>query len=85
MRPSLHLMARREAAIVDALRLGEGRRSAVLLQPGLFDRRAERAAAAQALVLDEAVRKAALHLSRLHRLDHLHADRPAIVFGIAFR
>ena len=85
IRPSLHLVARREEAILDALRLRQARLSADLLQPGLFDRRAERAAAAQASIVDDAVQKAAAHLSRLHRLGHLRADRPVIVFGIAFR
>ena len=78
-------MIRREGAITEALRLRQARLSAGLLQPGLFDRRAERAAAAQASVVDDAVQKSAVHLLRLHRLDHLHADRRAIVFGVAFR
>jgi hypothetical protein len=85
IRPSLDLMIRREGALINALRLRQARLSAGLLQPGLFDRRAERAAAARASVVDDAVQRSAVHVSRLHRLDHLRADSRAIVFGIAFR
>ncbi len=83
--PSLLLMTRREKAIVDALRGRHARLSADLLQPGLFDRRAERAAAAQASVVDCAVQKSIARLARLGRLGDLHEDSRAIVFGIAFR
>jgi hypothetical protein len=83
--PSLLLMTRREEAIVDALRGRHARLSADLLQPGLFDRRAERVAAARASVVDEAVQKSIARLARLGRLGDLREDRRAIVFGIAFR
>jgi len=85
IRPSLILLTGREEAIVDALRLEHARLSACLLQPGLFDRRAERAAAAQAVILDEAVQRSVARLTILGRLGHLREDGRTIVFGIAFR
>jgi superfamily II DNA or RNA helicase len=81
----LDLAARREHAIVAALCEGHARLSATLLQPGLFDRRAERAAAAQASRVEEAVEKSRarlLALARAHRLQPAGRD---LVFGVAFR
>jgi hypothetical protein len=77
-------MASREQAIADALRLRHARIAASLLQPGLFDRRTERAAAAQAFVVGATVQKSIVRLALLDRLRHLREDSRAIVFGIAF-
>ncbi len=85
LRASLLLMTRREQAIADALRLRHARLSAGLLQPGLFDRRAERAASAQASVVDQALGRSMARLMLLERLAHLREDTRAIAFGIAFR
>ena len=78
-------MTRRENAIVDALRRRHARLSAGLVQPGLFDRRAERAAAAQASLVDSAVQTSIVRLARLGRLSDLREDNRAIVFRIDFR
>jgi hypothetical protein len=78
-------MAHREKAIADALRLRHARIAVSLLQQGLFDRRTERAAAAQAFVVGTTVQKSIVRLALLDRLRHLREDRRAVVFGIAFR
>jgi superfamily II DNA or RNA helicase len=82
---SLHLMTRREKAIIDALRMRHARLSAGLLQPGLFDRRAERAATAQTSLVDAAVQKSIARLALFDRLSDLREDSRSIVFGIDFR
>jgi hypothetical protein len=51
----------------------------------LFDRRAERTAAAQAARVEEAVERSHARLSTLDRLRHLRADEQSVVFGVAFR
>jgi len=56
-----------------------------VFQPGLFDRRAERTAAAQAARVEEAVERSHARLSTLDRLRHLRADEQSVVFGVAFR
>jgi superfamily II DNA or RNA helicase len=81
----LNLAIRREEAMVDALHDSHARLSAALLQPGLFDRRAERAAAAQAARVHEAVERSRIRLSRLARWRCLRADGQTVLFGIAFR
>ena len=63
----LDLATRREEAIARALRESHARLSAVLLQPGLFGRHAERAAAAQTSRVDEAVAKSHARLTMLDR------------------
>jgi hypothetical protein len=78
-------MVHREKAIADALRTRHARIAAGLLQPGLFDRRAERAAAAQTFVVEAAVQKSIVRLALLDRLKHLCEDSRAVVFGVAFR
>jgi hypothetical protein len=78
-------MEHRETAIADALRLRQARIAASLLQPGLFDRRTERAAAAQAFVVRATVQKSIARLALLDRLRYLREDSRAVVFGIAFR
>ena len=60
---------RRERAILEALHDEQGRLAALLLQPGLFDRRSDRAAEAQRRIADAAV-------ARGHqRLEDLNARR----------
>ena len=83
--PWLQLSRRREAAIADALRESHARLSAGLLQPGLFDRRAERAAAAQATRVDEALERSRTRVDALDRLRRLHCGKRHAVFGIRFR
>ena len=81
----LDLAARREDAIVATLHESHARLSATLLQPGLFDRRAERAAAAQAARVEEAVRKSLARQTLLARARRLHAADCDLVFGVTFR
>jgi hypothetical protein len=83
--PWLTLATRREEAIVAALRESHARLSVALLQPGLFDRRVERAAAAQAARVDEAVAKSRLRLEMLARWWCLQADERRLLLGVAFR
>ena len=81
----LDLAARREDAIVAGLRESDARLAAALLQPGLFDRRAERAASAQASRVDEAVQRSRARQALLARARRLHAADRAVIFGVAFR
>jgi hypothetical protein len=60
----------RELAIADELHRRAARMGALMLQPGLFDRRAERAAASQSIVLVEAQARCDARLADLRR----HAD-----------
>ena len=81
----LELVRRREEAIVRALRDSHARLSAELLQPGLFDRRAERAAAAQAARVDEAMVTSRVRLDALERLRRLRCGERRLLFEIRFR
>ena len=83
--PWLELSLRREEAIVRALRERHARLSAGLLQPGLFDRRAERAAAAQAARVDEAMVKSRVRLDALEWLRRLRCGERRLLFEIRFR
>ncbi len=78
-------MMHREEAIAGALRLRHARIAAGVLQPGLFDRRTEHVATAQAVIVEAAVRKSIARLALLGRLRHLREDGRAVAFGIAFR
>ena len=81
----LDLTTRREEAVARALRESHARLSAGLLQPGLFDRHAERAAAAQTSRVDEAVAKSRARLAMLLRSRRLGLDERVVVFGVVFR
>jgi len=81
----LDLSAKREDAIVAGLRENHARLSAALLQPGLFDRRAARAASAQASRVEEAVQKSRDRQALLARARRLHAAERDVMFGVAFR
>src|SRR5258705_2746597 len=81
----LDLAERREHAIVIGLRDSHARLSATLLQPGLFDRRAERAAAAQASRVEEAVQQSRARLKLLARARRLHAADRGLILGVTFR
>jgi superfamily II DNA or RNA helicase len=61
------LAEQRELAIASALIERRARLAATLVQGGLFDRRAERLAAAQAALLEAAVRRSEERLTRLRR------------------
>ncbi|HKC56305.1 MAG TPA: DEAD/DEAH box helicase [Vicinamibacterales bacterium] len=81
----LDLAVRREDAIATRLRDTHARLSATLLQPGLFDRRAERAAAAQASRVEEALQKSRARETLLARARQLHAADRELLFGVTFR
>jgi superfamily II DNA or RNA helicase len=81
----LDLAEKREHAIVAGLRDSHARLSAALLQPGLFDRRGERAAAAQAARVEEAVQQSRTRLALLARGRSLHAGDCRVVFIVSFR
>jgi superfamily II DNA or RNA helicase len=83
--PLLDRLEARERAIVEALHRSRARLSRDLLQPGLFDRRTERAADAQRQLLDRAEAYSTERLEWLARLRgaRLSAIRP--LFGIATR
>jgi superfamily II DNA or RNA helicase len=73
---------RRERDIRDALELRIRHRT--VLEPGLFDRRAERTATAQSLVLSEALERCSRHIADLTRLAGLRLQTAELLFG-AFR
>lgn len=79
------LAVRRETAMILALRETQARLATAVLQPGLFDRRAERAAAAQASRVEEANQQSETRLAALERLRQLRAGERSAVLGILFR
>ena len=81
----LDLAIGRERWMLQALRESQARLSAALLQPGLFDRRVERAAAAQSARLAEAVERSRAREAMLEQWRCLRADDATILLGIAFR
>jgi superfamily II DNA/RNA helicase len=81
----LDLTTRREEAVARALRESHARLCVGLLQPGLFGRHAERAAAAQTSQVDEAVAKSHARLTMLHRARRVGLDERMVVFGAVFR
>jgi hypothetical protein len=82
--PLRSLAIARERAIADGLRQQRARLAGALLQPGLFDRRAERAAAAQNATLDEALDRCARRLAELDRDNPVSIDR-RLAFGVVRR
>jgi hypothetical protein len=83
--PWLELSRRREDAIARAVHESHARLSAKLLQPGLFDRRTERVAAAQAARVHEAMLRSRDRLHGLDRLRRLRCGERRLLFGIRFR
>jgi hypothetical protein len=78
------LATARERAIADGLRQQRARLATSLLQPGLFDRRAERAAAAHTATLDDALERCTQRLAELARCDSISVER-RLVFGLVWR
>jgi superfamily II DNA or RNA helicase len=78
------LAVARERAIEDALRQQRARLATSLVQPGLFDRRAERAAAAQNATLDEALDRCRQRLADLAQHQGVTVDR-RLAFGVVRR
>lgn len=77
----LSVAVRRERAIAEHLQQQRARLATSLLQPGLFDHRAERVAAAQNAVLDEALGRCTLRLAELDRQHRITCERPRLAFG----
>jgi superfamily II DNA or RNA helicase len=71
----------RERDIADALARSGARLAAI--QPGLFDRRADRLAAAQRATLEEAIARCRQRLAELSRLEHTRKGARDVLFGIA--
>jgi hypothetical protein len=86
---SLHapsaLATLRERAIAAWLNAERARLSAGLLQPGLFDRRAERAFAAQQAVLSEALARCQARLDEIDRARRIHVERRCLAFAVLRR
>jgi superfamily II DNA or RNA helicase len=74
--------AEREHAICAAIRVRHARIAADLLQPGLFDRRAERRATAQSHVLEEAIARCQHRLDELARAADLRIGPPVLRFAV---
>jgi hypothetical protein len=72
----------REKEIVRRLRERHARLSAVLLQPGLFDKRVDRLASEQDEALQEALSRSSLRIAHLSGLSDLTADAPGLVFAL---
>jgi ERCC4-related helicase len=85
LRAPVDLACRREHAIADSLTAERARLSASLLQPGLFDRRAERALAAQSAVLDEALARCRRHLDEIAGTERLVVERLRLAFAVIRR
>jgi len=81
----LRLWLRREEALSGALRAAHARLSAQLIQLGLFDRRNERAAAAQSVLLDEALTRCAARSNELLERQRLRVESTDLAFAVAFR
>jgi hypothetical protein len=75
--------ARREHSIAVALRDRLARMSAGLLQLGLFDHRNQRAAAAQSVLLDEALSKSTGRISELSASGRIEIESCDLVWAIA--
>jgi hypothetical protein len=85
LRTPLALASRRERAIADSIAADRARLAADLVQPGLFDRRAERLRAAQAAVLDEALAHCRAHLETISGTRHLVIERLRLAFAVIRR
>jgi hypothetical protein len=76
---------RRELALAETIDQERARLSATLLQRGLFDRRAERASAAQRAVLDEAILRCHTRLDELAATAHIVAQPCRLAFVLLRR
>ena len=70
---------RREHDIVTTLEGHQRNRGG--LEPGLFDRRAERLASAQSMAIDEALERCQRHIADLSRFSALRLQAAELVFG----
>jgi hypothetical protein len=82
LRRPLELWQRREIDICDVIRQQHARMSATLLQPGLFDRRNDRAANAQAVLLDAALSRCRARLDDLRACENLGVESCDLAFAV---
>ena len=85
LRAPLSLAIERETAIAEELEHQRARLAGALVQPGLFDRRAERAAATRDATLDEALARCANRLDELARKSQISFERPRLTLGVIRR
>jgi superfamily II DNA/RNA helicase len=85
MRAPVALFTDREHAIARVLEERHARLAAALLQTGLFDRRAERAATAQASVLNEARSRTVARLIALEASGRPLVEECRLVFAVALQ
>jgi hypothetical protein len=81
LRTPIDLWVRRELDLMSVMQEAHARMSAPLLQGALFDRRNDRAAAAQAALLEEALSRCRVRLQELRACDQLHAERCDLAFA----
>ena len=79
------LAIRRETAIARELEQQRARLASSLVQPGLFDRRAERAATVRHATLDEALGRCTRRIAELISEGQISLDRPRLTFGVIRR
>jgi hypothetical protein len=79
------VLLNRERAIADALRDRHARLASALLQPGLFDRRTDRAAAAQAALLADALSRAHARLRELAASGDPRVEECRLIFAVALQ
>jgi glutathione S-transferase len=79
------LAVRRETAIARELEQQRARLASSLVQPGLFDRRAERAATVRHATLDEALARCTRRIAELSSEGQISLDRPRLTFGVIRR
>ena len=78
----LALWLQREHDLIESISQEYARMSAMLLQPGLFDRRTDRAAASQAVMLDAALSQCRGRREGLRAWHHLRAECCDLAFAV---
>ncbi len=73
---------KREEAILETLRERHARMAMNLVQPGLFDRRADRLAAEYQDALQDVLLRSSVRVAQLAGLSELNADTPTFVFAL---
>jgi hypothetical protein len=82
---AIALALRRERAIEQVLASRHARLSAAVIQRGLFDRRGERAAAAQKAVIELALEYCRSRLRELEAASSISADESSLAFAVLLR
>jgi hypothetical protein len=82
LRVASHNWKLREQAILEEARVHYGRLSAAVVQPGLFDRRAQRLAARHRDSLEAVEASCNRRLSELHALSSITVGEPTCLFAL---